>query len=225
MRWKYISPSILDVKKEERLDFVIDLIKNKGIKWIHYDVMDGIFVPNKAIELDEIINIYNNAPHHFSDVHLMIKNPLDEFEKYNDYVSIVTLHFEAVSDIDLALFINRYYHDYKIGLAISPDTKVEEIEPFLDFIDLVLVMSVYPGKGGQKFIPESLDKIKQLKRLRTANDRRSYLIQVDGGINEETSKSAWRAGADLIVAGSYIVKNPSQENIDKLLFQNRYKNA
>ncbi|MDJ1649124.1 ribulose-phosphate 3-epimerase [Mycoplasma phocimorsus] len=223
MRWKNISPSILDVKKENRLEFVTDLITNKGIKWIHYDVMDGIFVSNKAIELEEIINIYNNAPQHFSDVHLMISNPLDEFEKYKDYVSIVTLHFEAVSDIDLALFINRYHHDYKIGLAISPDTNVEDITPFLEFIDLVLVMSVYPGKGGQKFIVDSLDKIKKLKKLRSSNLKYSYLIQVDGGINEETSKLAWKAGADLIVAGSYIVKDPSQENINKLSFQNRYK--
>ncbi|WP_027334031.1 ribulose-phosphate 3-epimerase [Mycoplasma elephantis] len=223
MRWKHISPSILDVKPKERTNFVNDLIKNKNIKWIHYDVMDGKFVPNNAITLEEIKEIKKATPNHFCDAHLMINNPLDEVHKYSPYVTTVTFHYEAIKDLDLALFINRYLHDYSIGLAINPDTSVDDIVPFLPFLDIVLVMSVWPGKGGQNFIPTAIDKIKELKRLRVLNNYH-YLIQVDGGINKETSKHAWRAGADLIVVGSYIVKDPSIENINSIKFENRFKN-
>ncbi|UUD37161.1 d-ribulose-5-phosphate 3 epimerase [Mycoplasmopsis californica] len=222
MRWKHISPSILDVKQEYRAAFVNDLITNKNIKWIHYDVMDGEFVPNTAISLEEIKAIKEASPDHFCDAHLMIVNPLDQVEKFAKYVSTVTFHYEAIEEIDLALFINRYSHDFSIGLAINPDTPVDDIVPFLEFLDIVLVMSVWPGKGGQKFIETSLDKIKELKRLRALKNYH-YLIQVDGGINKDTAKLAWKAGADLLVAGSYIVKDPSQENIDSISFENRLK--
>lgn len=222
MKWKHISPSILDVQKDKRIDFVNDLLKNKNIKWIHYDVMDGIFVKNKAISLEEITEITNNTPEHLSDAHLMVDNPLDQIDKFSKVVKCVTIHYEAVADLDLALFIDRYNHDYTLGLAINPDTSVEDIEPFLPYLELVLVMSVFPGKGGQKFITSILDKITKLKDLRKKHQYH-YLIQVDGGINNQTAKLAWKAGADLLVAGSYIVKDPSLENINSISYNQRNK--
>lgn len=227
MRRKYISPSILDVKQEDRAQFTRDLIQ-KGIKWIHFDVMDGIFVPNKAISLEDLQSIKENTNElkYNSDVHLMVDNPLDVIDEYSKLVSIVTFHYEAVPPLDIALFLDRYSHDYNLGLAINPDTSVEEIEPFLQYFDLILVMSVYPGKGGQKFMPIALDKIKELKRLRdlrSAEMKYSYLIQVDGGINQETAKLVWKAGADLVVAGSYIVNNPTVDNINSISYEKRLK--
>ncbi|QSF13445.1 ribulose-phosphate 3-epimerase [Mycoplasma sp. Mirounga ES2805-ORL] len=215
MNQKYITPSILNVDKNKRLDMVNNLIDN-GIKWIHYDVMDGNFVPNHAIELEEIKNINENGKKHLKDAHLMITNPFEEIPKYKDLVDFITFHYEAEDPKKIMSFLQKNQHDYSLGIAIKPDTKVEEIKDFLPYLRLVLVMSVEPGKGGQKFIPTAIDKIKKLKNIRSKYSYQ-YIIQVDGGINNETCKDAWKAGADALVAGTYIVKEPTRENIETLL--------
>lgn len=217
---KFITPSLLNVEKDKRLQMINHLIDN-GIKWFHYDVMDGKFVPNLAIELDEIKDFRKNAKQHFSDTHLMIEEPLKVIDDYKDFTDIITLHYEAIKPKELLTFLKEKHHEYKIGLAIKPNTNVEEIKSFLPYLALVLVMSVEPGKGGQQFIPSALDKIALLKQWRIKNTY-TYLIQVDGGINSETGKQAFKAGVDACVAGTYLVKEPTKERINSM-FPTLYK--
>ncbi|TKA59078.1 Ribulose-phosphate 3-epimerase [Mycoplasmopsis bovis 8790] len=212
---KYVTPSLLNVEPEKRLNMANTLI-NEGIKWIHYDVMDGKFVPNFAIELDEIKNIHEKGLKHFKDAHLMIENPLDYIDQYKDFVDIVTFHYEAVESAKLLKFLKQKHHDYRLGIAIKPNTEVEEIKKFLPYIQLVLVMSVEPGKGGQKFIPSAIDKIKLLKQLRIKHAY-DYLIQVDGGINDVTGPECFKVGADACVAGTFMVSNPTKARINSIL--------
>ncbi|VEU75492.1 d-ribulose-5-phosphate 3 epimerase [Mycoplasmopsis maculosa] len=215
MKNKYVTPSLLNVEKKDRLEMANTLVE-QGIKWIHYDVMDGKFVPNLAIELEEIKNINENGKKHLKDAHLMVENPLELVELYKDIVDITTFHYEAVDHFQLLEFLKNNQHDYRIGVAIKPATKVEEIKELLPYLQLVLVMSVEPGAGGQKFMPEALDKIKELKRIRDINQF-EYLIQVDGGINNITGPQCFKAGADACVAGTFIVKNPTKETIQSVL--------
>ncbi|WP_406617409.1 ribulose-phosphate 3-epimerase [Mycoplasmopsis adleri] len=212
---KYVTPSLLNVEKDERLNMANTLI-DEGIKWIHYDVMDGEFVPNTAIEYAEIENIKNNGKKHLKDAHLMIENPLEVIAEYAKIVDFVTFHYEAETHNKIKQFLKKNQHDFKLGLAIKPATPVSEIEDLLPYLSLVLVMSVEPGKGGQKFMPIALDKIKELKRLRDLNQY-EYLIQVDGGINNETGPLCFKAGADACVAGTFLVKNPTKETINSIL--------
>ncbi|MCS4536689.1 MULTISPECIES: ribulose-phosphate 3-epimerase [unclassified Mycoplasma] len=215
MSKKYVTPSLLNVEEGKRAQMAQTLI-NEGIEWIHYDVMDAKFVPNKAIELEEIIDIKQNTSKHFMDAHLMVEKPLDYLDKFKDVVDITTIHYEAIDHDELLEFLEKKHHDYRIGLAIKPQTNVEEIQDFLPYVALVLVMSVEPGAGGQKFIPTALDKISLLKKLRSKNQYQ-YLIQVDGGINDTTGPQAFKAGADACVAGTFLVKNPTKETISSVL--------
>lgn len=208
---KYVTPSLLNVEKDKRCEMAT-LLVNNGIKWIHYDVMDGKFVPNTAIELDEIKNINKNAPKHFKDAHLMVENPFDYLDEFRDHVDITTIHYEAVNKKELIQFLKDHHSAYSIGLAIKPATEVKEIVKILPYLQLVLVMSVEPGKGGQKFIEHAVDKIRELKQLRDKNGYK-YLIQVDGGINGETGPRCFAAGVDATVAGTYIVSEPTKEKI------------
>ncbi|QBF34776.1 ribulose-phosphate 3-epimerase [Mycoplasmopsis phocirhinis] len=215
MNKKYVTPSLLNVEMTKREQMAQTLI-NEGIEWIHYDVMDGKFVPNKAIELDEIINIKQNSPKHFMDAHLMVENPLNYLNDFKDAVDITTIHYEAVEHKKLLNFLTKKHHEYRIGLAIKPETNVEQITDFLPFVALVLVMSVEPGAGGQKFMSLALDKIKILKKLRSKYQYQ-YLIQVDGGINNITGPQAFKAGADACVAGTFLIKNPTQQTIASII--------
>ncbi|MHA3786162.1 ribulose-phosphate 3-epimerase [Mycoplasma sp. Z244C] len=214
---KYVTPSLLNVEANKRLEMANTLVEN-GIKWIHYDIMDGKFVPNTAIQVEEIANISHNGKPHIKDAHLMVVNPYDYVAHVKDIVDIITFHYEAIED-DLEKFnefLTNNHHDLKIGLAIKPATKVEAVKPFLDRLALVLVMSVEPGAGGQKFMPTALDKISELKHLRDDNSY-DYLIQVDGGINGITGPESFSAGADACVAGTYIVVEPTRERIATVL--------
>ncbi|MEA4333873.1 ribulose-phosphate 3-epimerase [Mycoplasma sp. 1232] len=218
---KYVTPSLLNVEKENRLPMANTLVEN-SIKWIHYDVMDGKFVPNTAIQVEEIENIDKNGLKHLKDAHLMVVNPYDYVDQVKDVVDIITFHFEAIKD-DLKKFdefLTQKYDELKIGLAIKPSTSVDEIKPFLDRLALVLVMSVEPGAGGQKFMPSALEKIAYLKDLKIENGY-EYLIQVDGGINNVTGPEAFKAGADACVAGTYIVVEPTKERIQSVLGHHR----
>ncbi|WP_029608694.1 ribulose-phosphate 3-epimerase [Mycoplasma simbae] len=215
MNKKNVTPSLLNVEQGQRWKMAQTLI-DSGIKWIHYDVMDAKFVPNKAIELDEIKSIKEQTSSHFMDAHLMVENPLDYLDEYKDVVDITTIHFEAIKPAELLKFLKAKHHDYRIGLAIKPNTTVDEIVKFLPYVALVLVMSVEPGAGGQKFIPNALDKISQLKDLRNKHQYQ-YLIQVDGGINDETGPLCFKAGADACVAGTFLVKEPTKERIESIL--------
>ncbi|OAB48937.1 ribulose-phosphate 3-epimerase [Mycoplasmopsis gallinarum] len=218
MTEKFVTPSLLNVDEGKRLEMA-DLLINEGIKWIHYDVMDGEFVPNIAIQFEEIKEINEKGKKHFKDIHLMVENPLEYLEIYQNVGDILTVHFEAIknkSEFLSFLKNNKKTAEFTVGLAIKPNTAVSEIEKFLPYVALVLVMSVEPGFGGQKFIPEALNKISQLKQIRE-KEQLHYLIQVDGGINNETGPQCFNAGADACVAGSFLIKNPNKDTIDSIL--------
>ncbi len=202
-----LSVSILGIK--ENIKENIELLDKLNVDFLHIDIMDGIFVPNKTWDFEEIEKLIENAKTK-KDIHLMVKNVkkyIDDFIKLNP--ENITFHYEAT---DNQLELIKYIQGKKIkaGLSIKPQTEIKEIKHLLKYIDLVLVMSVEPGFGGQKYIENSTNKINDLKRLREENDYK-YVIEVDGGINNETKEKA--KNADILVVGSYITNNDYKQKI------------
>lgn len=189
----------------------IELIEDSNADYIHVDMFDGKFVPTKNYEMDELNVILANTKKKL-DVHVMVENPLDFIEPFAKLnTEYYTFHYEAVKDVDEV--INKIKESgLKAGIAINPETNVENIKPYLDKIDMVLVMSVKPGWGGQQFNEEVLTKIEELSKLKG-----NFVISVDGGVNEETAKKAINAGVDILVVGSYICKSDNyNERINTL---------
>lgn len=205
-----VSPSILSADFAN-LERDIKLVERNGADWIHVDVMDGHFVPNITIGIPVVKSIkkVTTLP---LDVHLMIENP----EKYikdfaNAGADILTFHYEAVKKENIKPLITNIKNlGVKAGLSIKPKTQPEEILEFLPDLNLVLVMTVEPGFGGQKFMADCAEKIKVIKQHATQN----LFIQVDGGINAETGGICTKYGANSLVAGSYIYK---AENIKEAI--------
>ena len=193
-----ISASFLTI---DNIDNVNKLVAC-DIDYLHLDIMDGVFVDNK----NEVVSVTNKKP---LDIHLMVSDVykyIDTYKKLNPL--FITFHYEAVTDVLEAInYIKKF--NIKVGLSIKPTTKVEEIIPYLPYLDLVLVMSVEPGYGGQSFIMDTVDKIKKLKELKG-----NYLIEVDGGINDNTINLV--SDADIVVVGSYITSGDYSERIKKL---------
>ncbi len=198
-----ISLSILNVNESERKKQIEDFMKVKE-NWIHFDVMDGLFVENKTFDY-KVVKEINEYCSFFKDVHLMTYEPFKYLKEYKESgTDQITFHYESVKKEEITNIINQIKDlDMKVGMSIKPNTNPQEIEPYLPYLDLVLVMSVEPGKGGQKFMESSLEKIKWLKEKQKNNH---YLISVDGGINNETSKLVKKAGCDVIVVGTYLTK-------------------
>ena len=211
-----ISPSILSADFSKLGSQIQDLEK-AGADLIHIDVMDGHFVPNITIG-PEVINKlrkYTSLPF---DVHLMI-SPVHKFIKNfaEAGADIITIHPEATDNLKLSILKIKELNK-KVGVSLNPETKVEVILEHLDKIDLVLVMSVNPGFGGQKFMPEVLNKIKELKKIQE-NKKLNFDIEIDGGINFDNSKIAIEAGANILVSGTTIFKSNNgdiKKNIELL---------
>lgn len=209
-----VGVSFLTIKED--LETTLSKIDESNADYVHVDMMDGIFVPDANYTVADIKKMFKNINKKL-DVHMMMCSPnkyVKEFAKMSN-VEYLTLHYEAHRrPIDV---INMIRHTpLKVGIAINPETKVSHIVPLLNHIDQVLVMSVKPGKGGQKFMEEILYKIETLKDIREENGYH-YVINVDGGINAETAKLVKEAGADMVVAGSYVcLSDDYNEKIDSL---------
>jgi len=177
-----------------------------GATWLHCDIMDGHFVPNLTIGPPVIKALRKSLGNEiFLDCHLMITDPLKyagEFARAG--ASQITVHIETLGDNPEKSIMELRKHKMKIGVAVKPSTPIDKIYPILDKIDLVLVMTVEPGFGGQAFMPEMMEKVKKIRKLSPTLN-----IQVDGGLNEETVEIAAKAGANVIVAGSSIFGSPN----------------
>lgn len=202
-----VSASILTVEKDNATQMFYDLEVAK-INYFHIDVMDGKFVER---DTTSTMKDYALTISHISnlglDVHLMVEN-VEEF--MDEYLmlepEILTFHIEATKTKERTMNIIEQIKENgtKVGISISPDTSIEEIKPYLPYVHMVLVMTVVPGKGGQKLIPETLEKVKELRKYIEENGI-DIDIEVDGGINGETAESAKEAGANILVAGNYLV--------------------
>jgi len=202
-----IAPSILTADFN-RLEAEIKTIQTAD--YLHLDVMDGHFVPNISFGPHVLggLKKITNIP---LDTHLMITNPLDYIDLFVEIgSSFITVHIEANK---VQESINRIKASgIKAGITLKPKTKLETLYPYLDQVDLVLIMSVEPGFGGQKFMEDQLEKVKALVKLRTAYNY-NYLIEIDGGINGETAKLAKAAGVDIAVVGSYVFNSKNRDAV------------
>jgi len=205
---KLIAPSILSANFGN-LQSEIELINKSNADWLHIDVMDGVFVPNISIGFPVIKAIKTIAKKPL-DVHLMIINPdkyLDDFKKIG--ADILTVHFEACTHLHRTIQTIKQL-GMKAGVSLNPHTNIGVLEDIISDIDIVLIMSVNPGFGGQKFIENTYDKITKLKNLISAK-KSKCLIEIDGGVNLSNSAKLFECGADILVAGNAIFKseNPS----------------
>lgn len=210
-----IAPSVLSADFT-KLKEDIESIENIHADWIHYDVMDGHFVDNISFGYS-ILNDLSKITDLFLDVHLMISDPLRYVDRFIDaHASLITFHYETMNNENEIRELIKHIKDKNVlvGISIKPSTPVESIKKYLDDVDLVLVMSVEPGFGGQSFIESSVEKIRELNQYK---DYHHFLIEVDGGINDYTGKLCKDNGADVLVAGSYIFKAEDRKKAIDLL--------
>lgn len=189
--------------------------EENGAAYIHFDVMDGMFVPSISFGMPVLASIHD-ATEQFMDAHLMVQEPIRYVEAFQkagaDYV---TVHLEACEDVKTTLD-KIHACGMKAGLAVNPETDVKELVPYLEDVEMILIMSVHPGFGGQKFIPESLDKIREVRAMLNEKNLETD-IQVDGGIYVENVREVLDAGANVIVAGSAVFRGDAGENTAKFM--------
>lgn len=214
MRNYVLSPSILAADFKV-LGQEMKKTEENGAAYIHFDVMDGMFVPSISFGMPVLASIHD-ATEQFMDVHLMVQGPIRYVEAFQkagaDYV---TVHLEACEDVKTTLD-KIHACGMKAGLAVNPETDVKELVPYMEDVEMILIMSVQPGFGGQKFIPESLDKIREVRAMLNEKNLETD-IQVDGGIYVENVREVLDAGANVIVAGSAVFRGDAGENTAKFM--------
>ncbi|MBR4315164.1 MAG: ribulose-phosphate 3-epimerase [Lachnospiraceae bacterium] len=209
---KYLAPSLLSANFYN-LEKDLSILKAENIKYLHLDVMDGMFVPNISLGVPVIESIKKNTKDDFVlDTHLMVERPeryIMNFKKAG--ADILTIHQEATKDYCEVVAIIKE-QGMKAGISVNPETDIKKIDDCLKIVDLVLVMSVHPGFGGQKFIENSLDKVKYLQEMRNKKGFK-YKIEIDGGITIENVRNVCETGVDIVVAGSAVFKNDIRKNV------------
>ena len=209
-----LSPSILAADFKV-LGQEMKKTEENGAAYIHFDVMDGMFVPSISFGMPVLASIHD-ATEQFMDAHLMVQEPIRYVEAFQkagaDYV---TVHLEACEDVKTTLD-KIHACGMKAGLAVNPETDVKDLVPYLEDVEMILIMSVHPGFGGQKFIPESLDKIREVRAMLNEKNLETD-IQVDGGIYVENVREVLDAGANVIVAGSAVFRGDAGENTAKFM--------
>ncbi len=212
-----VAPSILSLDYANVSEQLKQLNESKA-EWMHFDVMDGHFVPNLTFGPD-LLKGFKKCTDMVMDVHIMVEDPAffsDVFLKAG--ADILTFHYEACKDEEEVRMICEKIHAWhaKAGVSVKPGTPISVLDPLLDVIDVVLIMSVEPGFGGQSFMEDMLDKVRYIKK-QIAEQNRSTLIEIDGGINADTAKLAKAAGVDVLVAGSYVFRNDIKAAVESLL--------
>ncbi len=215
----YIAPSLL-AADFSNLAQDIEKVRQAGANYLHLDVMDGVFVPNISFG-PPVIESIRKKTKLFFDVHLMIKHPQRYIENFiKAGADSITIHYESTSRPRDAIMKIKD-HDVKAGIAISPNTPYEAVLPYLDIVDMVLVMTVEPGFGGQALIPETLEKVRAIKNYVDEHEIKVN-IEVDGGITAENVHLALDAGANVIVAGSAIFKSKTPSKVIKQMREAEY---
>jgi len=211
---KIVAPSMLSCNFGELGD-EIEMVNNSKAGWFHLDIMDGVFVPNITFGTP-ILEIFDSLGKKHLDMHLMIINPEKYIEKFAGLgADTITVHYEACDDLKKIIGDIKKL-GVKAGVAINPDTDVSLLDHLLEEIDLVCLMSVFPGFSGQKFIPETFQRLEELKRMINEKNTNT-LIQIDGGVSLNNAQELISLGADVLVAGSFVFKSDSpKETIEKL---------
>lgn len=207
-----VSVSILGLNDRKK---AISLLNNTNCDYIHIDVMDGSFVPNKQFTTEEINNLEIISKKKF-DVHLMVDNPREYIENLDiSNIEYIIVHSEIDKDINELLDLIKSYN-VKCGLSIKPNTDISILTPYLNKLDLILVMSVEPGFSGQEFISNSLDRVSKLKQI-IKNNNLDIVMAIDGGINGSNASLVKKSGIDMVVSGSYVTNSLDyQDKIDDL---------